>query len=46
MRAEFLQDDIDNVWFVNASNIQVRKSYGRNALDILNDAAMHEEKIR
>ncbi len=46
MRAEFLQDDMDNIWFVNASNIQVRKSFGRNALDVLNDEALHEEKLK
>lgn len=40
MRAEFLQDDMDNIWFVHASNIQVRKSFQRSALDALKDEAL------
>jgi hypothetical protein len=46
MKAEFLRDQNNNVWFVNAKDFQFRKCPNTAGLESLDDDLLQEEKMR
>lgn len=45
MKAEFLRDENNNIWFVNASEIHIRRCTSKVGLQEL-DSIINEEKIK